>query len=184
LSILVVPIALVGLGGRASAEPVSSEHFVITFTDVTRDSTCSPAPCGPLVGTVNATGPVAGLGVDTQSSIRSINPLQFSGDRLSCPPFVGNDRTDDQLTFALGALTLRLTAIDSSRTCDLFHCVVRDQQTGTFTVTDGTGAYAHARGHGFLTVTSTYVSAFPGGCDFRFRRFGTVVIDATGDVHV
>ncbi len=135
----VVGLGVVGLGlglgvGQAGATS-GTQHFTAINTS-TASSNISPPSW------LSASGPIHRLGIDY--------PLTQSGDGKT-----GTDR----FAFHNGSLIILHKSLHQSQTQDGPGCLFTFTQSGTYTVTSGTGAYAHAKGSG------TFVATFEGiGC--------------------
>jgi hypothetical protein len=149
-----LPLSLMFVSPAWSA-PRSAQHVTITI-----DATAAPGTPSPAT----ATGPISGTGTDVQTSDRTAGRT---------------DHATDVLTFPNGTVTIKNSGVDSS-TIDASTCTGHIAARGIWTITGGTGDYAHAKGHGHFTVSGS-IQGTPGpdGCG---PPTGSIVIEAVGKV--
>ncbi len=127
----------------ASAASAPIEHFTAVQTSID----------GPQ--TVNAAGPIAASGTDTQ---------------------LGAHR--DTFVFPAGTLTVRHEQQTETQKFDVRTCVGTFVETGTYVIQRGTGAYAHVTGSGHYKVTGVFQ-----GCDKHGPpQSAVIIIQAEGPI--
>lgn len=129
----VVGVSVVGLGlgiGASEAGAATGiEHFTVINTSTASTNISPPS-------WLSASGPIHRLGIDL--------PLTQSSDGKS-----GTDR----FAFHNGSIIISHKSLHQSQTQDGPGCLFTFTQSGTYTVTSGTGAYAGAKGSGTFVVT-------------------------------
>lgn len=91
---------------------------------------------------------------DEPSVIVTAGPISATGKNVEL------NRRTNRFVFPRGSLKVKHTPITSKETFDRTTCVATFSETGTYTVTGGTRAYAHASGSGRYTSFG-----FIQGCD-------------------
>ncbi len=102
---------------------------------------------------VSATGPVHALGTDLTVSA-----------------------TRDRFTFPAGSMAVAHARTAGHQSYDRKTCTARFSEQGTYRVVSGTGAYAHASGHGTYWVTGVAIGCDPTAPPTAF----SVVVRAAG----
>jgi hypothetical protein len=67
------------------------------------------------------------------------------------------DAHHDRITFPKGTLRIRHTRVSQGGSFDRTTCYGRQTESGTYTVTGGSGAYAHASGRGIYHLVVQFV---------------------------
>jgi hypothetical protein len=151
-------LTLLVFGGTAGAATKPKPSVKITITvDVAH-------PHGPSPVTV--TGAFNGTGTDVRTT-RLKNRV---------------DKARDVFTFANGTVTAKDVGRRTSK-LDKTSCTRTFTERGVWTIARGTGAFAHAKGHGRYKATGT-VNGVHGtsGCDFHAPT-GMITVTATGKVN-
>jgi hypothetical protein len=147
--------AALGIGalGLLTASPAlaSGPSHIEHFTDVnTSTSNANLSPPSPVA----AQGPIHALGTDV--------PLTDSKDKF---------------VFPKGTIYVTHKGKTMHQSQDPKACLFTFNQTGTFTITSGTGAYKDAHGSGVFSVTGYFL-----GCG-KTARAASVIIHATGSLY-
>lgn len=111
------------------------------------------------------------------SATASTYPVAASGPihALGKDKPIGNSNRD-LLSFPAGTLTLRHSRTSGTESVDKKTCTDQFTEQGTYQVLSGTGAYAHASGHGTYQLSGVIV-----GCDHTKPPTGfSIIIRAAG----
>jgi hypothetical protein len=157
--VAVASLALLTLAGTASAaSPAAAEHVTITIDVAAAIGTQAP---------LTATGPISGTGTD----LRTARVLR----RV--------DIAKDVLTFDGGTVTVKDVGVRRTKV-DATTCIKTFTEKGLWTIARGTGAYAHAKGHGHYKATGTIQGVHNDAtCIFKSPT-GTIVVTADGKVRI
>jgi hypothetical protein len=134
------------------------------------------------LGVLGSSVPASAAGANTehflavQTSVAHKVPLAATGPIHALGTDTPLGRTKDRFAFPKGALIIVHHRTSRQQTFDRTTCTARFTEQGTYRVSSGTGAYAHATGHGTYSVHGIFI-----GCDQHKPPLAiSVVINAAG----